>query len=216
MRTARRPGSARPGLVLGLALALILAAALAPAGLRGGNAPAGSWLAWGGVFGLSLGVLLWAGHTLAGALRRVATLLPLVLLLAVPAGLLAPHGHRLMLLAALGARALAAATAAAALAAWLGPVGLVRGVQQLGLPRRLAEVFAAALAALETVTRQVRAMLRAREARRPAAGPWPALLAAPAETVQGFGRLVAALLLRSIERAEALDRARRARGAGEA
>jgi energy-coupling factor transporter transmembrane protein EcfT len=40
-------------------------------------------------------------------------------------------------------------------------------------------------------------------------------VAAPRETVEGYGRLIAALLLRSLERAEALDRARRARGAGE-
>jgi len=84
-----------------------------------------------------------------------------------------------------------------------------------GLPPRLVDVFAAALAGLATVTRHVRAMLRSREARRPDVGPWPSLLAAPAETVRGYGRLVAALLLRSLERAEALDRARRARGVGE-
>ena len=38
------------------------------------------------------------------------------------------------------------------------------------------------------------------------------MLASPAETVRGFGRLVAALLLRSLERAEAVEQARRARG----
>jgi energy-coupling factor transporter transmembrane protein EcfT len=36
--------------------------------------------------------------------------------------------------------------------------------------------------------------------------------AEPVETVRGFGRLVASLLLRSLERAEAVETARRARG----
>jgi energy-coupling factor transporter transmembrane protein EcfT len=35
---------------------------------------------------------------------------------------------------------------------------------------------------------------------------------APRETLRGFGRLTGALLLRSVERAESLERARRARG----
>jgi hypothetical protein len=35
----------------------------------------------------------------------------------------------------------------------------------------------------------------------------------PAATVTGFGRFAAALLLRTMERAEAVERARRARGA---
>ena len=55
-------------------------------------------------------------------------------------------------------------------------------------------------------------MLRAREARRPAFGAWSDLVFAPADTVRGFGRLVASLLLRSLERAEAIEQARRARG----
>jgi hypothetical protein len=73
-------------------------------------------------------------------------------------------------------------------------------------------VFDATLASLTIVLRQVRGMLRAREARRPAFGAWSDLLTAPSDTVRGFGRLVASLLLRGLERAEATEQARRARG----
>ena len=74
------------------------------------------------------------------------------------------------------------------------------------------DVTAAALASTALVGRQVTAMLRARAARRTGGGAWSALALAPRETLRGFGRLVAALLLRSLERAEALERARVARG----
>jgi energy-coupling factor transporter transmembrane protein EcfT len=100
----------------------------------------------------------------------------------------------------------------AAVAARLGPSGLVRAVRALGLPVRLADVFEAMLASLTIVLRQIRAMLRAREARRPGFGGLGAVAAEPVETVRGFGRLVASLLLRSLERAEAVETARRARG----
>ena len=100
----------------------------------------------------------------------------------------------------------------AAVASLLGPSGLARAVRQWRAPGRLADVFEATLASLTIVLRQVSAMLRAREARRPAFGAWSDLAAAPGDTVRGFGRLVAALLLRSLERAEAIEQARRARG----
>jgi energy-coupling factor transporter transmembrane protein EcfT len=205
----------RPGVILAAGLAAIMVSALAPAGLRAEPVPAIAWGIWAATFTLSLGLLRLAGGSLAQALRRLALLLPLVVLLALPAGLLAVPGRRIALAAALAARALSAIAAGAALAAWLGPSGIVRGARALRLPDRLAEVLAATLASLGSVTRNVRGMLRAREARRPARGAWPELIRAPGETLQGYGRLVAALLLRSLERAEALDRARRARGAGE-
>src|SRR5206468_653191 len=95
---------------------------------------------------------------------------------------------------------------------WLGPAGWVEAARRLHAPPRLLEVFSAAVASLAVVFRQVSAMLRAREARRPGRGAWPRLLASPRGTLRGFGRLVAALLLRALERGEALERARRARG----
>ncbi len=97
----------------------------------------------------------------------------------------------------------------------LGPAGLVRGLRHLHLPARLVAIVEATLASLAVVTRQVTHMLRAREARRPHLGAWSAMAWRPAETVRGFGRLAAALLLRSLERAEALEQARRARGGAE-
>jgi energy-coupling factor transporter transmembrane protein EcfT len=132
--------------------------------------------------------------------------------LTVPAAIFAPAGTRLLIALALGTRAVSAASMGAAVASLLGPSGLARAVRQWHMPPRLADVFEATLASLTLVLRQVRAMLRAREARRPAFGAWSDLVAAPAETVRGFGRLVAALLLRSLERAEAIEQARRARG----
>ena len=208
-RTVERPGGA-----LAAGLLVVLAAALMPAGLGEGPVSPASWVVWAGAFVLAALGFRAAGWTFGRAARRVALLVPFVALLALPAGLLAPPGRRLALAIALGARSLSAAAAGAALAVWLGPSGVVRGARALGLPERLAEVLAAALAALSTVTRNVQHMLRAREARRAGRGAWPALLRGPGETVGGYGRLVAALLLRSLERAEALDRARRARGGG--
>jgi energy-coupling factor transporter transmembrane protein EcfT len=75
------------------------------------------------------------------------------------------------------------------------------------------DVLAAALASLAAMLEQARAMLRAREARRTTHGPWGSLLAEPVTTARGFGRFAAALLLRTLERAEAVERARLARGA---
>jgi energy-coupling factor transporter transmembrane protein EcfT len=151
-----------------------------------------------------------------GAARALMVLLPAVALLAVPAGLLAEPGRRLWMSLALAMRALASASAAASLAALLGPPGLVEGARRLHAPRRLVDILSAAFTSLNIIVRQASAMLRAREARRPGRGAWPALLGSPLRTPRGAGRLVAALLLRSLERAEALERAGRARGAGEA
>lgn len=193
-------------------LALVLAAALAPAGLDGRAVPWWSWALWTADVIGALWLFSRAGFVLAEAVRRVSWLAPMVAVFALPAALLAPAGARVTVGLALATRALAAAAMGAALVTWLGPSGLVRAVRGLGLPDRLADVLEATLASLAIVLRQVRAMLRAREARRPGYGAWSDLVARPADTVRGFGRLVASLLLRSIERAEAVEQARRARG----
>jgi energy-coupling factor transporter transmembrane protein EcfT len=210
-----RPIVSRPAVTLVLGLALVLAAALTPAGLAGQPVPAWAWLVWLGVFTIGLAMFRAAGWLLAESLRRVGWLLPFVALLAVPAGLASPAGRRGFVALALAVRALSAAAAGAGLAVLLGPAGLVRGLRQLHMPDRLVEILEATLASLAVVTRQVSHMLRAREARRPRVGAWSAITLRPVETVRGFGRLVAALLLRSLERAEALERARRARGGAE-
>ncbi|MCX6552504.1 MAG: energy-coupling factor transporter transmembrane component T [Acidobacteria bacterium] len=195
-----------------MGLALVLASALAPAGVHGESVPGWAWVVWGAVFVAALVCFQWAGLIVPEALRRVSWLMPAVLLLTVPAALLAPAGSRVLVAAALCGRATAAASMAAAMATWLGPAGLVRAVRQLHVPVRLADVFEATLSSLTVVLRQVTSMLRAREARRPGFGAWSAVLHDPIDTVRGFGRLVASLLLRSLERAEATEQARRARG----
>jgi energy-coupling factor transporter transmembrane protein EcfT len=203
----------RPGLVLGAGLALTALAALAPAGLARPAVPAWSWAAWGLAFVGGAAAFRLGGSTLPQLVRRLAWLLPFVLVLAVPAALLAPPGRRLATALALAVRALAATTAAAGAAFRLGPLGLVRGSRGLRVPARLVDVLEAALASLAAMIEQARAMLRAREARRTTHGPWGSLLAEPASTVRGFGRFAGALLLRTLERAEAVERARLARGA---
>jgi energy-coupling factor transporter transmembrane protein EcfT len=205
----------QPGLILGAGLAAALAAALAPVGLGRAATPMASWILWGGVLACALVAMRLAGLGLARTLTRLLWLLPLILLLALPAAFFAAADRRADVVLGLAARAFAAASVGVALAAWLGPAGFVEGLRRLRAPERLVEIMAAALASLILVTRQVRAMLRAREARRPGYGAWSSLARSPSRTVRGFGRLVAALLLRSLERAECLDRARRARGAGE-
>ncbi|MEW5984036.1 MAG: CbiQ family ECF transporter T component [Acidobacteriota bacterium] len=202
----------RPGVVLALGIGLVMSAALSPAGLDGAAIPAWVWPLWLGVFLAALAAFRRAGYPIVEALRRIGWLVPLVLVFTVPAALVAPASQRLLIFAALASRALAAAAAAAAMAIWLGPSGMVRAVRQLGAPSRLADVFEAMLASLAGVLRQAHAMLRAREARRSSIGAWSLVAAAPVETARGFGRLVASLLLRALERAEALERARRARG----
>ena len=207
MRTARRPA-----LALLLGLALVVAAALSPAGLGGRPVPSWSWSVWAAVFAAALWTFRRAGLPLREALRRVGWLVPVVALFSVPAALLAPSGGRLVVGAALGARALVAAAMGAAVATRLGPSGLVCAARGLRLPARLVDVFEAMLSSLTIVLRQIRAMLRAREARRPGFGALSDLVWSPADTTRGFGRLVASLLLRSLERAEAVEQARRARG----
>lgn len=202
----------RHALVLAAGLGLVLAAALSPAGLDGRGVPGWAWAVWGSVFAGALAVFRRAGLLLPEAVRRVSWLAPVVAMFSVPAALLAPAGERTAVAVALCCRALSAASMGAALATQLGPGGLARAVRQLHVSDRLADVFEATLASLTIVLRQVRAMLRAREARRAGFGAWSDLLVSPVETFRGFGRLVASLLLRSLERAEALEQARRARG----
>ena len=203
----------RPGVVLGAGLALTVLAALAPAGLAGPPVPAWSWTAWALALAGGVAAFRAAGSTAPQLLRRLAWLLPFVLVLAAPAALLAPAGRRLATVAALLARSVAATTAAAGTTFLLGPLGLVRGARSLGAPERLVDVLEAALASLAAMLEQARAMLRAREARRTTHGPWGSVLADPVATVRGFGRFAAALLVRTLERAEAVERARLARGA---
>ena len=68
--------NSRPGLVLALGLALVLAAALAPAGLHGRPVPAWSWAIWAAVFAASIVGFHRAGLMMPEALRRVSWLLP--------------------------------------------------------------------------------------------------------------------------------------------
>lgn len=203
----------RPGVVLAAGLALTVLAALAPAGLARPSIPAWSWGAWALAFAGGAAAFRLAGSTLPQLGRRIAWLLPFVLALALPAALLAPPGRRLATAAALLARSVAATTAAAGTSFLLGPLGLVRGARALGAPARLVDVLEAALASLAAMLEQARSMLRAREARRTTHGPWGSVLTDPAATLRGFGRFAAALLLRTLERAEAVERARLARGA---
>ena len=202
----------RPAVPLVLSLAAIIAAALTPAGLSGRPIPVWGWGVWLVTMAGAVGLLRRAGYALPDALRRTSWILPVVALFIVPAAWLAPSESRGVVALALLARAWSAASLGAGIATYLGPAGLARGVRQLGVPVRLADVFEATLASLSIVLRQVHAMLRAREARRPGFGAWSAILVSPVDTLRGFGRLVASLLLRSLERAEAVEQARRARG----
>jgi energy-coupling factor transporter transmembrane protein EcfT len=205
-----------PAIVLVGGLGLVLLAALTPAGVSGAPVPGWAWLVWVVVFAAALAMFRAAGWLLAEALRRVTWLLPFVAVLAVPAGVAVAPGQRAVVTLALAARALAAAAAGSALAVLLGPAGMVRALGALRVPSRLVAIVHSTLVSLAVVTRQLRQMLRAREARRPRVGAWSAVAARPVETIRGFGRLIATLLLRSLERAEALERARRARGGSDA
>jgi hypothetical protein len=203
----------RPGLLLAAGLGLTVVVAVAPAGLTGEPIPARSWVLW--LLALAAGVAAFrrAGSTLPQLASRVAWLLPFVLTLALPAALVAPPGRRLAAATALLTRALAATLVAAGTAFLLGPTGLVRGTRALGAPERLASVLEATLVSLSAMVERARAMLRAREARRTSHGAWGLLLREPTATLRGFGRFGGALLLRTLERAEAQERARLARGA---
>jgi energy-coupling factor transporter transmembrane protein EcfT len=203
----------RPGRWLAAGLATTVLAGLAPAGLGAAPVGAPSWIAWTLAFAFGASAFGLAGSTLAQLGRRLAWLVPFVVTLALPAALLAPSGRRIVTALALVARALAATTAAAGTAFLLGPLGLVRGARALRVPDRLVDVLEAALASLAAMIERTRAMLRAREARRTTYGPWSFLLREPGATLRGFGRFGGALLLRALEQAEAIERARRARGA---
>jgi energy-coupling factor transporter transmembrane protein EcfT len=203
---------ARPGAVLAAGLLVVACAALLPAGLDGRRVPASSWISWTVVLIGSLVALYAASGSVVRAVRGLAWLLPTVLLLTLPAVVFAAGGRGAGVALALVLRALTAATAGLATVTALGPSGLVRGLRSLRVPSRLVEIVHAMLVGLAAIGRQVSGMLRARAARRTSRAPWSALAVAPVETLRGFGRLVGALLLRSIERAESLERARRARG----
>ena len=202
----------RPAFVLGAGLALTTAAALAPVGLSGRAVPAWVWPVWAVTFGVALALGRASGIAPDRQVRRLLWVAPAVAVFAVPAAWLGPDGARGPLAIRLLARGIASVSLGAALASYLGPSGLARGVRDLGVPTRLADVFESTLVSLATILVRLHAMLRAREARRPAHGAWSAVARSPVETVRGVGRLVASLLLRSLERAEALERARRARG----
>ena len=203
----------RPGLILATGLALTVLAGVAPAGLDAAPVPRWSWLVWLVAFAAGVRAFRRGGSTLAEIARRIGWLLPFVLTLALPAALFAAQGARATTALALAARSLAAATLAAGTVFRLGPVGLMRAVRALGLPERLAQVLEAALVGLTAMRERVLAMLRARAARRASDGAWELLLRDPRATLAGFGRFGAALLLRTLERAEAQERARLARGA---
>jgi energy-coupling factor transporter transmembrane protein EcfT len=203
---------ARPGLVLAAGATVSIAAALAPAGLHGHGVPASSWIAWGTVFAVGCLLAARAGGGFSPAARTLGWLLVPILLITIPAAFFAGQGRGAIVAAALVARALSAATMMLATVTSLGPTGTIAGLRALRVPARLVAIVHAMLVSLTAIGRQVAGMQRARSARRASATPWASLLAAPLETVRGFGSLAGALLLRSMERAESLERARRARG----
>lgn len=205
----------KPGAVLAAGLAVIALAASVPAGLFGRAVPAWSWVVWAAVLIASVAVLRRAEGGLVAAGRSLSWLVPPVLLFSLPAVFFAAAGQRSALIAALVARALATASAALATVAYLGPASLIAGLRTLRVPARLVDVIHSMVVGLAAIVRQASGMLRARTARRTGHAPWSALAASPLETARGFGRLTGALLLRSLERAEALERARSARGGGE-
>jgi cobalt/nickel transport system permease protein len=213
VRLGRAPG---PGLALAAGLAVVVAAAVLPAGIDGRSVPGYCWVAWAVVLAASLVALRRARGGVAAAARALTWLLPPVLLLTLPAVVFAAAGQRGQVALALVLRSLSAATAGLATVAHLGPAGIVAGLRRLRVPARLVEIVHAMLVSLAAIMRQVASMQRARAARRTGRAPWPALFQAPAGMLRGFGRLIGALFLRSIERAEALERARRARGGADA
>jgi len=206
--------TASPGLVLAVGLAVVVLAATAPAGLQGRSVPVSSWIVWSVVPVAAVALLRSKRGGLVVAARQLALLLPTVLMLTLPAVLFAAASGGAVVGGALLARSLATAAAGLATVTYLGPVELIAGLRALRLPERFVDVVHAMLVGLAAIVRQVTEMLRARTARGTGHAPWSDLASAPGETLRGFGRITAALLLRSLERAESLERARRARGAG--
>ena len=207
---------ARPGAALAFGLAVVVSAALLPAGQDGKTVPATVWIWWGLVIVGSFAVASVATGSFVLALRRFRWLLPAVVLLTLPLAVFAAFRLGTLAVAALLLRSFAAATAGVATVTALGPSGLVLGLRALHVPARLVETVEAMLVSLTAIARQVAGTMRARAARRGRRAPWASLATAPVETLRGFGRLVAAVLLRAIERAESLEQARRARGGGDA
>ena len=187
-------------------------AALLPAGLRG--EPVGrSLVGWGVLAGAALLALAARGRSPGEVRRFLLAVLPVALLLAAPAAALAPPGRRLLVLGCLLARTGTAVLVAGTTALLLGPGGLVAALRALRVPAGFVDVLEAALASLVLLREEGAAMLRARRARHPRGRAFAPLPAAPRDTVLGYGRLVAALLLRALARAERRELARRARGA---
>jgi energy-coupling factor transporter transmembrane protein EcfT len=207
--------TARPGLVLATGLALGVAAGVAPAGLRGGHVPGWSWTTWAAVLVVAALLARASDRGVRETARALMWLAPVVSLLILPAVLFAAKGRGSVVGLALFARALSSAAVTFATVGFLGPPGVVAGARALRVPARLVDVVHAMLVAWAAIARQVAGMQRARAARRACRGAFAALAAAPMETIKGFGGLTAALLLRSMERAESLERARLARGGGE-
>jgi len=207
------PPSARPGFVLVAGAVVVVCAALLPAGIDGRPVPPCSWVSWSVVLVAALVMLDLASGGLARTARRLLWLLPPVLMLTLPATIFAVAGGRGQTTVALALilRSSCAAAAGIATVTHLGPAGVVEGLAALRVPSRLVEIVHAMLVSLAAIVRQVAGMQRARAARRIGPAPWSALAAAPIETLRDFGRLVGALLLRALERAHALERARRAR-----
>jgi len=170
---------------------------------------------WGAVFAAGCLLAARAGGGLHPAARSLGWLLAPILLITIPAAFFAGAGRGGVVAAALVARAFSAATMMLATVTFLGPTGTIAGLRALHVPGRLVEIVHAMLVSLTAVGRQVAGMQRARSARRASATPWASLASAPVETVRAFGGLAGALLLRSMERAESLERARRARGGAE-
>ena len=206
--------TANPGLVLSAGLAVVVLAATAPAGLHGRPVPSFSWVVWSVVPVAAVALLRAKRGGLVLAARQLLLLLPTVCMLTFPAVLFAAASGGAVVGLALLARSLATAAAGLATVTYLGPVELLAGLRVLRFPERFVDVVHAMLIGLAAVLRQVTDMLRARTARGTGHAPWSGLVPAPVETLRGFGRITATLLLRSLERAESLERARRARGAG--
>ena len=220
-RVGRQPGvrqrvmrpTGREGSTLALRPRAGAGAALAPAGLHGRPVPVWSWAILDRrLHDFDVGTSARRAIAVVDALRRVSWLLPAILMLTVPAALIAPAGSRLPVRP--GARRPGLC------------VGLDgRGGGHLARPERTG-ACGPRVARARAPGRRVRSHAGEPDHRAPpgaghAAGP----RSSPAgvrrlershdeadRNGSGFGRLVASLLLRSLERAEAVEQARRARG----